>query len=293
MILLFAPLRIVARWRRKMRSNRRSGFTLIELLVVIATISILAAILFPVFATAREKARQTACLSNEKQIGLAMIQYIQDYDDMLPYDQSYWPPAGYINWAGMLQPYIKSTNAGTTDVWSCASAPTSGIAWNYGVNSGLFQDGANTWSTPAYAAPLPPAGMYQIQDPAVRIGIVEKGQPAYWNWPTFSAQEGYFTSTIGNPPGSYTGATRYDLLPCAATSTAAQCGDCDYPIETTSTAGLGAYGSCASMPRYRHNNTCDCIFMDGHAKAIVRGKLDWYQNIYCQGAGYWRTNTPW
>ena len=61
--------------------NRRSGFTLIELLVVIAIIAILAAILFPVFAQAREKARQTTCLSNCKQIGMALMQYEQDWDE--------------------------------------------------------------------------------------------------------------------------------------------------------------------------------------------------------------------
>ena len=79
------------------------GFTLIELLVVIAIIAILAAILFPVFAQAREKARQSACLSNQKQIGVALSLYIQDYDEMTPSAQTYgrwwtldapkaWPP---------------------------------------------------------------------------------------------------------------------------------------------------------------------------------------------------------
>src|SRR5690349_3905542 len=71
------------------RSSRvRRGFTLIELLVVIAIIAILAAILFPVFAQAREKARQSSCLSNMKQIGSALLMYVQDYDEV-------WPPSYY------------------------------------------------------------------------------------------------------------------------------------------------------------------------------------------------------
>ena len=67
-----------------MRIMRRNGFTLIELLVVIAIIAILAAILFPVFAQAREKARQTQCTNNMKQNALAVLQYIQDYDERFP-----------------------------------------------------------------------------------------------------------------------------------------------------------------------------------------------------------------
>ena len=63
----------------------RRGFTLIELLVVIAIIAILAAILFPVFAQAREKARQATCASNEKQIGLAILMYVGDYDETFPW----------------------------------------------------------------------------------------------------------------------------------------------------------------------------------------------------------------
>src|SRR3984893_11508515 len=69
---------------RKMFRNKSNGFTLIELLVVIAIIAILAAILFPVFAKVREKARQSSCASNEKQLGLAFAQYTQDYDEKLP-----------------------------------------------------------------------------------------------------------------------------------------------------------------------------------------------------------------
>jgi prepilin-type N-terminal cleavage/methylation domain-containing protein len=87
----------------------RNAFTLIELLVVIAIIAILAAILFPVFAKAREKARQTTCASNLNQLGLAFIQYAQDNDSTMPYGSGSGDAKVDFGWAGLIYPYAKST----------------------------------------------------------------------------------------------------------------------------------------------------------------------------------------
>jgi prepilin-type N-terminal cleavage/methylation domain-containing protein/prepilin-type processing-associated H-X9-DG protein len=116
-----------------MRHRNRRAFTLIELLVVIAIIAILAAILFPVFAQAREKARAITCVSNMKQIGLATLMYIQDYDETFPYaqgnDQAARPTA-----ANLVDPYIKAGNLNVNDlggnawpetsVWVCPDGKT-------------------------------------------------------------------------------------------------------------------------------------------------------------------------
>lgn len=129
---------------------RRQGFTLIELLVVIAIIAILAAIFFPVFAQAREKARQSACLSNCKQLGTAVIQYCQDYDEIYPYrgyDDTTGTTLG-LSWRAVLQPYIKSL-----DVFRCPSninsdrttgsydknAPNPNVPISYGCNMNVLQ----------------------------------------------------------------------------------------------------------------------------------------------------------
>src|SRR5688500_5016558 len=103
--------------KRSAFTSRKAGFTLIELLVVIAIIAILAAILFPVFAQARDKARQTACLSNAKQIGMGVMMYMQDYDGV--YQEHFTrsvPATTLIYWPDQIKPYLKNDQ-----IFSCPS----------------------------------------------------------------------------------------------------------------------------------------------------------------------------
>ncbi|MDQ2730807.1 MAG: DUF1559 domain-containing protein [Armatimonadota bacterium] len=105
--------------------KERSGFTLIELLVVIAIIAILASILLPVFATARERARTSSCANNEKQISLAIIAYTQDFDERYPVQTD---TAGA--WGAQVKSYIKSDN-----VWHCPDdSATAGASASYSAN---------------------------------------------------------------------------------------------------------------------------------------------------------------
>nr|CAA9265299.1 hypothetical protein AVDCRST_MAG63-2646 [uncultured Armatimonadetes bacterium] len=104
-------------------SRPRAGFTLIELLVVIAIIAILAGILFPVFAKAREKARQAQCLSNQRQIALSTLMYVQDYDETLPMSASLRLPNTLIQVYDLVLPYLKNR-----DVLTCPSYKP-GVDW--------------------------------------------------------------------------------------------------------------------------------------------------------------------
>ena len=142
------------------RGGRRSSaaFTLIELLVVIAIIAILAAILFPVFAQARAKARQTACQSNIRQMGLAVTMYGQDYDERFPLAASALSATMFLNWHNFVDPYVKNKQ-----IWDCPSATLPLLdsmgnpVCHYGFNSYYLNTTAN-------GAALNPASIYDLNN---------------------------------------------------------------------------------------------------------------------------------
>jgi prepilin-type N-terminal cleavage/methylation domain-containing protein/prepilin-type processing-associated H-X9-DG protein len=157
--------------------TRRRGFTLIELLVVIAIIAILAAILFPVFALARDKARAASCLSNCRQIGMAFVQYTQDYDENLPLT-TYPIPSN--TWTDTVQPYIKNRNilrcpSDTSTTWTAVANPRRS---SYFLNA--WMAGSNGFGNLA-----------TIQNPASVIYLAESAEnidrdhfhPFYWGTP--------------------------------------------------------------------------------------------------------------
>lgn len=174
------------------RKTQRSGFTLIELLVVIAIIAILAAILFPVFAQAREQARKISCLSNARQWGLGINMYIQDYDETMIMSANYGQPLlrdngsiyrAYQPWPALVQPYIKNKQLGICPDLS-ESLPTTGnnrslLYCSYGFNYGYLGDykgGDPNGNGDNYWQPIKLAG---INSPAKTVLILDMQSP-YW-----------------------------------------------------------------------------------------------------------------
>jgi prepilin-type N-terminal cleavage/methylation domain-containing protein/prepilin-type processing-associated H-X9-DG protein len=157
-----------------MEVRRRQGFTLIELLVVIAIVAILAAILFPVFAQAREKGRQGACLSNIRQISMAFTQYIQDYDEQFPLIR------GDMSWVYTMQPYLKSYSilrcpGDDSENWTQPLAGKTTLRVTSYTLNGFLAPATPTTKNPAPAS-NPYANLAAVASPASLIYLAESSR---------------------------------------------------------------------------------------------------------------------
>lgn len=267
---------------------KNRAFTLIELLVVIAIIAILAAILFPVFAQAKEAAKKTQDLSNTKSHATAIIMYGADYDDMYPRSVYFRPNAAVwgwdtpFTWREAIMPYVKNGEKIYTDGTTSVKLADGGIFSTpaksnsrgvYGNNRNLmpgncyWNAGTNTWDCDSYGPgvpsgrpSMPSISQTALDAPAQIIATMTVGINPDWNASGDYIQGSWWDWGGQQYPPVFTGPTSGEK----------------YDADST------AYPTWA-MGRYRYTGGMNNSFADGHAKYTKKGQLNWCRYIYVNG----------
>lgn len=278
---------------------KRNAFTLIELLVVIAIIAILAAILFPVFAQAKEAAKKTQDLSNVKQIALGINMYAADYDDMFPRmvyitGVNLWGWQTPHTWREGVLPYIKSGQAKYVDgansqtfadggIFATPAKPSSrgvyggnfnlmagNCHWdNAAGNSRCDQNTAN--GTPNGNAPFPSVSMTELDAPAQIAALWTLGIHPGWNASGDVAESSWWWFGGNQWPPVFSGPTSGDKYDADSV---------DWPTW--------------AMPRYRYSQGLNAGYGDGHAKFRKKGSFNWCRDVYVKGKTHnWNDGWDW
>jgi prepilin-type N-terminal cleavage/methylation domain-containing protein len=241
-----------------MRKRFRPAFTLIELLVVIAIIAILAAILFPVFAQAREKARQTTCTSNVKNLGLAVMMYTQDYDETYP---PLWYQVNDGHWPNVVRPYIGQGGTDATGkkwtegIMVCPSAPFKHPGWSYAMSQefSVYEPKLNGYRG---------LSMATISSPARVLMIAEAPQVKDWQQASIQIETGQ--DCWGGPLGNGVDVKGY---------------------EDRDGISISPWVCSKALPRYRHNDGALFAWGDGHASWRRKGSLIWCRDVSSKEPG--------
>jgi prepilin-type N-terminal cleavage/methylation domain-containing protein/prepilin-type processing-associated H-X9-DG protein len=277
-------MRMKSQTRRSSRkASIRKAFTLIELLVVIAIIALLAAILFPVFARARENARRSSCQSNLKQIGLGIAQYAQDYDEKNPpptlgYGHSSCSAANAgsddlrcMKWMDLIQPYVKSTQ-----IFNCPSDDFSGTlrkpyAVPVGMDSSSPRTNTNNTTDPSYFGSYAcNKGYYQNNVNNATFDLV--GPISGYARSGATQQHGVPISVVAAPATTIMVADSMNRDSAAAGNRDAafyadRASTNDFSLKTLNGVNLIRSGFDDTGPYERHLETTNVLYADGHVKA--------------------------